>query len=180
MMCRCGFGGHQFCLVFTELPGSAVWSDINLGEFFCCYCFKCFFCLFLSFFLLVFLLQIYYTLCSCLKFLEYSGFFFPYVFQFGTFLLHCQAERAYLSHVQSINGIVHFYCFLFLYFLLIVLESLPFCLHYLMFSFIPGLIIPDISDSGSDTCSVSLTGIFFFFLTFLYALWFFLDILGKC
>ena len=139
------------------------------------------FLLFISlFFLLVFLLQIYYTLCSCLKFLEYSGFFFLYVFQFGRFLLHCQAERAYLSHVQSINGIVHFYCFLFLYFLLIALESLPFWLHYLMFSFIPGLIIPDISDSGSDTCSVSLTGLFFFFFfTFLYALWFFGDILGN-
>ena len=149
-------------MVFTELPGSAVWSDINLGEFFCCYCFKCFFCLFLSFFFWYSYYRYITPYVVVSNFLNIQGFFFLYVFQFGRFLLHCQAERAYLSHIQSINGIVHFYCFLFLYFLLIALESLPFWLHYLMFSFIPGLIIPDISDSGCDTCSVSLTGLFFF------------------
>ena len=140
-------------------------SDINLGEFFCCYCFKCFFCLFLSFFSW-YSCHRYITPCVVVsKFLNIQGVFSSMFFSLGSF--YCIAKLRDLIPATFSPSVVLFISII-LFFISAfpfncLLESLPFWLHYLMFLFIPGLIIPGISDSSSDTCSVSLTFYFIFF-----------------
>ena len=60
-------------------------SDTNLGEILSHCCFKYFFCSLFHFLLLVFLLCVYYTFCSCLTVLGYSVLFFFLSFFFSLY-----------------------------------------------------------------------------------------------
>lgn len=188
MMHRCRvLRGHQYCLVFTELPGSVVWCLTliwgNFSVVIASYVSFVYFSFFSWYSYYRYIIP--YAVVS--KFLNIQGVFSSMFFSLGG--LYCIVKlrdlisatfspsmALFISIILFFISAFPFNCFL---------ESLPFWLHYLMFLFIPGLIIPSISDSISNTCSVSLT--FFFFFTFLYALWFFgiywgnaeHDVLGK-